>query len=198
MTGRASLILLVLALLAGCAAVGPGSTAGDPREVMVTRVVDGDTIEVRPPVEGVEYVRLIGIDTPETAGSSRGAQPYGEEASEYAEKRLEDLRVTLRFDVEIEDRYGRVLAYVFMPDGSFFNEELLQEGYAQVATFPPNTRHRERFEEAQREARRSGLGIWGLPEDQLCRLTDRGNGVGGGCAEQGAVAASPNGWENQE
>lgn len=75
----------------------------------------------------------------------------------------------------------RVLAYVYSSDGEMFNETLLERGYAQVATFPPNVRHVDRFEQAQREARRSERGIWSLPEDRLCRLTDRGNGIGGEC-----------------
>jgi micrococcal nuclease len=59
-----------------------------------------------------------------------------------------------------------------------FNETLLREGYAQVATFPPNTRYLNRFEEVQKEAREDGRGIWRLSEDELCRLRDRENGIG--------------------
>jgi micrococcal nuclease len=62
-----------------------------------------------------------------------------------------------------------------------FNETFLREGYAQVATFPPNTRYVDRFEDAQREAREARHGLWSLPEDELCRLRDQGNGIGGGC-----------------
>lgn len=58
---------------------------------------------------------------------------------------------------------------------------LLKEGYAQVVTFPPNVTYVERFEEAQREAREAGRGLWGLCEGQLCWQTHRGNGIGGGC-----------------
>jgi micrococcal nuclease len=75
--------------------------------------------------------------------------------------------------VERTDRYGRLLAYVRLQDGSMFNEVLLKEGYAQIATFPPNVRYVERFEKAQREAREAGRGLWGLPEGQLCQQTDR-------------------------
>ena len=62
-----------------------------------------------------------------------------------------------------------------------FNEALVREGYAQVATFPPNTRYLDRFEKAQEEAREAGRGIWGLPEGEACGLRDRDNGIGGGC-----------------
>lgn len=178
--------LLVFSLLT-LAATGCGSNtlpeaAPDAeREAEIIRVTDGDTVEIRPTINGEEDVRLIGVDTPETAGSPRGAQPYGEEAAEFSEQRLEARRVTLRFDVEKTDQYGRLLAYVYLPDGSMVNETLLEEGYAQVATFPPNVRHLGRFRTAQMSAREAGRGIWGLPESRLCQLTDRGNGIGGGC-----------------
>ena len=61
-----------------------------------------------------------------------------------------------------------------------FNETLLREGYAQVATFPPSTRYLDRFEEAQDEAREARRGIWGLSDEELCLLRDRGNDIGGG------------------
>lgn len=181
---RPSLVALVFALIfiVGCGGETVSDSARDAqREVVVTRVTDGDTIEVRPAINGTKDVRLIGVDAPETAGSPRGAQPYGEEASRFSEERLEGRRVTLRFDVEKKDQYGRLLAYVYPPDGEMFNETLLKEGYAQVATFPPNVRHLGSFETAQRSAREAGRGIWNLPEGRLCRLTDRGNGIGGGC-----------------
>ncbi|CAN5597549.1 thermonuclease family protein [soil metagenome] len=181
MTLRALLLALVF-LLPGCGAdVVSDSSRESGTEVTVSRVIDGDTVEVRPAIEGEEDVRLIGVDTPETAGSPDGAQPYGEEASRFTRRVLEGERVTLRFDEEKKDDYGRVLAYLHLPDGIMFNETLLEKGYAQVATFPPNTRHVERFEEAQREARNADRRIWSLSRARLCRLTDQGNDIGGGC-----------------
>ncbi len=147
----------------------------------VTRVVDGDTIEISPAVDGYTDVRLIGMDTPETYF---GSQPYGPEASAFTSSRLEGKRVGLEFDVERVDPYDRLLAYVYLPNGSMFNETLVREGYAQVATFPPNVRYTDRFAAAQREARAAGRGLWGLPAGQLCQQTDRGNGFGGGCAAE--------------
>ena len=179
--------MVVLIIIAGCETATvpeakPEATRDAGKDVSVTRVTDGDTIEVRPKIYGTEDVRLIGIDTPETAVSPRGGQPYGERASEFSEEKLGGQRVELRFDVEKKDQYDRLLAYVYLPDGSMFNETLLREGYAQVATFPPNTRHLKRFESAQRTAREAGRGIWSLPQSRLCRLTDRGNRIGGGCS----------------
>lgn len=128
---------------------------------------------------GTTDVRLIGVDAPETGGP-RGAQPYGEEAHDFARFVLEGEKVILQTDEEKRDQYGRLLAYVWLPDGKMFNETLLREGYAQVATFPPNTRYLDRFVAAQKSAREAERGLWGLPDEELCRLTDRGNGIGEG------------------
>lgn len=145
----------------------------------VTRVVDGDTAEISPSVEGLSTVRLIGVDTPETHS---GTQPYGSEASDFTRRNLEGKEVSLELDVQKVDPYGRLLAYVYLPDGGMFNETLVEEGYAQVATFPPNVKYTDRFLEAQRQARAANRGLWGLSAGELCQQTDRGNGIGGGCA----------------
>jgi endonuclease YncB( thermonuclease family) len=118
--------------------------------VEVTRVVDGDTIDISPSVEGRSRVRLIGMDTPEVYF---GTQPYGPEASAFAKRELDGERVSLELDVQKIDPCGRLLAYVYLPDGRMFDEVLLEEGYAQVATFPPNVKYQERFLEAQRDGR---------------------------------------------
>jgi micrococcal nuclease len=178
-----ALLIIVFAGLLGC---GP-STSGDPPEGTapafegsVVRVVDGDTFEVRPAIDGTEDVRLIGIDTPEPYGRD-GEQPLAAEATRFTRESLagSGYRVELRFDVERKDDYGRVLAYAYLEDGRMLNELLVSEGYAQVSTFPPNVRHLEEFGRAQGEAREAERGIWGLPDDEACRLTDRGNGIGG-------------------
>jgi micrococcal nuclease len=147
--------------------------------VKVTRVVDGDTIDISPSVEGLSRVRLIGMDTLEVYF---GTQPYGQEASAFAKRELEGEEVGLELDVQKIDPYGRLLAYVYLSNGEMFNETLLEEGYAQVATFPPNVKYVDRLLEAQREARAANRGLWGLSSGELCQQTDRGNGIGGGCS----------------
>lgn len=182
-TSRALLVLALLCatagLLAGCGdePLVPDSSpnAGDRVETTVSRVTDGDTVEISPEVLGNDTVRLIGVDTPE-----RG-QPLYDEATLFAEENLEGRSVALELDAEREDDYGRLLAYLYLPDGSMFNEALVREGYAQVASFPPNTRYLERFEAAQEKAREAERGIWALPRGEGCELRDRGNGIGGGC-----------------
>jgi micrococcal nuclease len=142
-------------------------------------VVDGDTVEISPAINGVEEVRLIGVDTPETVDPTEGIEPYGPQASAFAKRELSGRRVGLEFDRERVDQYGRLLAYVHA-GGSMFNEELLKKGYAQAYPYPPNTAHAAQFAAAQRKARAAGIGIWGLSTPQKCELADRGNGMGEG------------------
>ena len=164
---------------------GGGPTDRDAT-VKVTRVVDGDTIDISPSVDGRSRVRLVGMDTPEV---HFGTQPYGPEASAFAKREVEGEEVGLELVVQKIDPYGRLLAYVYLPDGRIFNETLLEEGYAQVATFPPNVKHVDRFLKAQREAREANRGLWGLSAAELCQQTDRDNGIGGGCS--GSESESP-------
>ena len=153
--------------------------------VRVTRVIDGDTVEISPTIDGIEDVRFIGVDTPETKDPDCGVQPYGTEASAFTTSQLQGQEVQLEFDVEKTDRYDRLLAYVYPSDGTMFNETLLEEGYAQVATFPPNVRYVDRFLAAQEEARTAGNGIWGLSSEELAAQTYRSNGIGGsGCLQE--------------
>ena len=136
-------------------------------------------MRIVPEAQGEDRVRIIDVDTPET-NPERGPKPYGEEAALFIRESIQGRDVTLEFDAEREDDHGRLLAYVRLPDGTMFNETLLREGYAQLTTFSPNTRYLGRFEEVQSEAREARWGLWSLPERELCRLRDRGNGIGGG------------------
>ena len=166
-------------------------SGGYDATVRVRRVVDGDTIRISPAIDGNNEVRLIGVDTPETKEPGCDVQPYGTEASEFTTRELQGEEVELEFDEEREDRYDRLLAYIYK-DEEMFNETLLEEGYAQVATFPPNVKYVERFERAQAEAQAAAQGIWALPAEQLAALTDRGNGIGGsGCTPKAAPRPSP-------
>jgi micrococcal nuclease len=129
------------------------------REAEVLRVTDGDTIRVR--VDGVEErVRYIGVNTPEVHHPRRGEEPFGREATEANRALVEGKTVRLVTDVQERDRYGRILAYVYLPDGTFVNAALVERGFAQVMTVPPNVRHAERFLALEREARREERGLW--------------------------------------
>ena len=128
-------------------------------EYQVTRVVDGDTIEVN--YNGTEEkVRLIGIDTPESVHPDEEKNSkYGEQASEYTKQLLEGKTVKLEFDVEERDSYGRLLAYVYVDD-IMVNKKLLEEGLAQIATYPPNVKYVDEFTKIQEEARENKKGFW--------------------------------------
>jgi micrococcal nuclease len=126
----------------------------------VSQVVDGDTIEIFPAIDGIDEVRLIGVDTPETKDPDEGVEPYGPEATAFATDELTGRRIELEFDVERADQYDRLLAYVYA-GGEMFNEDLLEEGYAQAYPYPPNTKCADRFEEAQEEARACGRDVRG-------------------------------------
>ena len=130
----------------------------------VERVIDGDTIKVRVR-DKIETVRYIGVDTPETVHPTRGVEPYGKEASEFNKKLVEGKTVRLEFDVERRDRYGRLLAYVYV-DTLFINAELVRQGYAQILTVPSNVKHVELFVRLQREAILANRGLWGFTPQQ--------------------------------
>ncbi len=133
---------------------GPASAVG-----RVVRVVDGDTIEVR--LDGQdEYVRLIGVDTPETVKPDTPVQCFGERASHFTKRRLTGRWVRLVFGVEPHDVYGRLLAYVYL-HGRFFNPMLVRRGLARSLTIPPNDRFAPRFRRLELSAARTGRGLWG-------------------------------------
>ena len=129
----------------------------------VVRTVDGDTIYVRL-AGGVEKVRYIGIDTPEVHHPTRGEEPGGRAATEVNRRLLGHEPVRLETDVQLRDRYGRLLAYVWVrrPDGGelMVNAELVRQGYAAVMTVPPNVRHAELFRKLAAEAREQRRGLW--------------------------------------
>ena len=146
-------LLLVLALVANVWAAG-----SRPIEGLVVKVVDGDTIHVRLD-ERVEKVRYIGVNTPEVHHPRRGEEPGGREASETNRRLVAGRHVRLELDVQTRDRYGRLLAYVWVGE-TMINAELVRQGYAQVMTVPPNVRYQRLFLDLQRDARQAGRGLW--------------------------------------
>jgi len=130
--------------------------AGERAEV--TRVVDGDTIDVL--MAGTTYrIRYIGIDTPETVDPRRPVQCYGREASQRNRELVEGKTVELEKDVSETDEFGRLLRYVWVA-GEMANATLVREGYAVASTYPPDVKHQELFLELQREAIAAGRGLW--------------------------------------
>ncbi|MCS6888630.1 MAG: thermonuclease family protein [Chloroflexus sp.] len=116
------------------------------------RVIDGDTIEVR--INGSEErVRYIGVDTPE-----RG-HPWFDEATQANRRLVEEGQLWLARDVSERDRYGRLLRYV-IAGNQFVNLTLVEQGLAQVVTYPPDVRCVETYLTAQQQARANGIGLW--------------------------------------
>jgi micrococcal nuclease len=130
---------------------------GQPRtqDGKVTRIIDGDTVQL----STGEEVRLIDVDTPETKHPRKPVQSFGKEASAFTKQLVEGKEVRLEFDVQRRDKYRRRLAYVYVGE-QMLNAELVRQGFAQVATFPPNVKYQELFLKLQREAREGKRGLW--------------------------------------
>ena len=148
------------------AGLGVAASAHRVVEAEVVRVVDGDTIRVRLG-DRIEKVRYIGVNTPELhhpqRGPGRDIDPGGREAADVNRELVWGLasgkHVRLEFDVRERDRYGRLLAYVWIDD-VMVNAELVRRGYAQVMTVPPNVRYQSLFLSLERTARETGRGLW--------------------------------------
>jgi micrococcal nuclease len=175
--GGALTLLLLVAGAAGCssspvARSTPVSTGLVPRgpivsDVPVLRVVDGDTLHVL--IDGRDTtVRLLGINTPETVKPNSPVECFGPEASAYAKQALEVRRVTLEFDDSQGrlDRYGRTLAYVWIPVETggldLVNLDLVAQGFAYQRQYGSDpVAWQPELVAAQNQARESGTGLWG-------------------------------------
>ena len=125
----------------------------------VVKTIDGDTIVVRVRGGALETVRILGADTPETKDPRKPVQCFGPEASAYTHRRLAGRVVTLERDVETRDKYGRLLAYVYV-DGVRYDDELLRMGYARFLVIPPNGSHARALLRAELDARAANRGLW--------------------------------------
>lgn len=153
-------VLGILLWLSGCAdavATCPASRYDDGG--VVRWVVDGDTLELS---DG-RRVRLLGINTPELGHDDRPAEPLAEPARTFLEsKAAPGTRVKLRLDSEHEDRYGRLLAHVFLHDGVNVQAELLAAGLAMTLVVPPNLWNHDCYARLEQAARADQRGIWRL------------------------------------
>lgn len=166
--GIAFRVVVVLLALAGCTPgddvtseqsdAGAVAGARGAETTTVVRVVDGDTLVVG----GDVRVRLIGIDTPEVHDPRTPVECFGREASRRMEQILPPgTAIRLEYDVERTDRYGRTLAYVYRAaDDLFVNVALVRDGYAVVATYPPDVAHVDEIRDAERSAREANRGLW--------------------------------------
>lgn len=166
--GLAGLLLLVR-VAGGC--VGPAAqepaagTRDDEDATQIGRVVvvfDGDTVRVALEGGSAETVRLIGVDAPEVHHPERPVERFGREAAAFTTSLARGQRVRLEADAQSadRDRHGRLLRYVFLPDGRLLNAEIITQGFAHALTLYPFGRM-ESFRVLEREAREAGRGLWG-------------------------------------
>ena len=139
-------------------------------EAVVIKWTDGDTFDVlidNPPnrLKQRETVRLLGVDAPELNHDGK-AEPFSFEASEYTKDRVYNKTVLLVFDHRLRDQYGRVLAYVYLPDGSCLNVELLEQGYVRLYS-GEECRLTEEFRLLEGTARQDQVGLWAEEEKSV-------------------------------
>ena len=132
----------------------------------VRRVYDGDTIQL----ENGMHVRYIGINAPEIAHQDKPGEPFGPEALAFNEKIVLSKPVRIQGDQEASDQYNRRLAYIFLQDGTFVNQEIVRNGLAHVLYKSPNITYDAALLKSQQEAMKAGKGMWGELEGKTVRL----------------------------
>lgn len=154
--------------VAGLSEVQNTENAANPAEKVqsnlykVTRVVDGDTIDVSISRK-VERIRMIGINTPETVDPRKTVECFGVEASNQSKSLLGGKSVTLEADSSQgeRDKYGRLLRYVFLEDGTNFGLKMIKDGYAYEYTYSSSYKYQAEYKNAQKEAEKNKAGLWG-------------------------------------
>ncbi len=133
-----------------------GETVNSEEWGRVVRVVDGDTIEL----ENGGKVRYVGVNTPESVDPRRKVECFGKEASAFNKNLVEGKRIRLERDISDRDKYGRLLRFVYLEDGTLVNEVLVREGYAHASPYTPDISKKELFREAEMDARIHTRGLW--------------------------------------
>jgi len=167
----AVIIFSFVALLPAPAAASPKSHERGADTII--QIVDGDTLTIQHNGRA-EKIRLIGIDAPESninnktkKDAARGngdidtITKMGKDATRFVKKIVKPGDpVTIEFDKQTRDKYGRLLGYVYLSNGKMLNEEIVKAGYANLLTYPPNVKYQDRFLKAYREARENSRGLW--------------------------------------
>ena len=157
--------LLLLLISAASQKYLPGAVGISQQQsdslIRVIRVIDGDTIQAK--INGkVETIRLIGINTPETVDPRRTVECFGREASAKTKKLTLGKMVKIETDPsqDTRDKYGRLLAYIFLEDGTNINKKLIEDGYAYEYTYERPYRYQLEFRQAQKDAEAAERGLW--------------------------------------
>lgn len=162
--------------------VSPEITPVWSRErVRVTRVIDGDTIEI----EDGRRVRYIGINTPETVDPRKAVECFGREASAQNRELVEGKEIEMGKDIAEKDKYGRLLRYIWV-ENLFVNDYLIRQGFAQVMTVPPDVKYQEQLRQAEAEAQEFKRGLW-----KSCPLSKVVGKIGeGNCEIKGNISST--------
>lgn len=131
--------------------------------VTVVNVIDGDTYTLDADGEEIK-ARLIGVDTPESVASDEYHKDNTQEGKDVSAIVKEKIPVGstlyMEYDVSETDKYGRHLVYLYFENGTMVQDWLLSNGYANVATYPPNVKYSERFKELAHKAAENEVGLW--------------------------------------
>ena len=152
-----ALALVPMLIFFACQWASPPLYAA-PKRALVRWVNDGDTIVL----VGGERVRYLGINAPEVAHEDQAAEPYGDRARSFNRSLVHRRWVRLKYTEQRRDHYGRLLACVFLEDGTFVNGELVRVGYAHLFRGQAEVCHWTRLLELQRKALREKRGIWSI------------------------------------
>lgn len=168
--GKPVALAVLLALVLALALIGrdrQGLQSGDfhrynNKLFQVHRVIDGDTIDLDTPDANLAHtrVRLWGVDTPETKAPGKPIGYFGPQATAFTEKMLASKTVTIELEPEnTRGKFGRLLAFIYTPDGKMLNEELLRTGHAYA---DGRWRHRFylHFQQLEKQARKNKQGLW--------------------------------------
>jgi len=128
----------------------------------VKHVYDGDTITLK----NGDRVRLLGINTPEIESRHREGEEGGQRAKQWLQDKLQQGSIFLEYDQQKKDKYGRLLAHLFLENGEHLNKELVQAGLATLSIIPPNIRYSAELEQAESIALQQGVGVWNMASYQ--------------------------------
>ena len=141
-------------------------------KVQVKRVVDGDTIVL----ENGDRVRLLGLNTPEIESRYRQSEEGGQLAKDWLQNKLKQGTVFIEYDQQKKDKYDRLLAHLFLADGSHLNQQLIQQGLAILSLIPPNLRYADELIKAGQEAESNKRGLWQEEHSKLIKTSDLSKG----------------------
>ena len=154
-----SITTLVIILITSCSIGKRGFQLNEGVLYKVVRIVDGDTYVLEDDSGTKEKIRIIGADTPETKHPNKALEPFGNEATAFAQKYLTDKIVRLKFEKGKRDRFKRVLAHVYV-NGIHFNKMLIDSGLAKSSFYSPNYKFKNAFKKAEEIAKSKRLGMW--------------------------------------